>query len=165
MTQGRRVSLHAYLSVSLFTIVSIWVSRGSYSSANQKPAPVCIDQWEAGAISPAWGLRVFTIDTDKTQLARKSKGAAHLFIFITGKYIYKGTSLSGEKKWKKCVVRLLPPDMRFHWSLKIYKRRFTQALDKWVPQQFFSALSEKLLKSAFVFTALYKLRWPEAKCL
>ena len=162
MTQGRRVSLHAYLSVSLFTIVSIWVSRGSYSSANQKPAPVCIDQWEAGAISPAWGLRVFTIDTDKTQLARKSKGAAHLFIFITGKYIYKGTSLSGEKK---LVVRLLPSDMSSHWSLKIYKRRFTQALDKWVPRQFFSALSEKLLKLAFVFTALYKLRWPEAKCL
>ena len=59
---------------------------------------------ERREISPAWGLKLFTIDRQDT-LREKAKVLTYLYPF-TGKHIYKGTSL-----WeKKRVVRLLPSD-------------------------------------------------------
>ena len=56
-------------------------------------------------ISPAWGLKLFTIDGQDT-LREKAKVLTYLYPF-TGKYIYKGTLSLLEKKR---VVRLLPSD-------------------------------------------------------
>ena len=47
-------------------------------------------------ISPAWGLKLFTLDGQDT-LREKAKVLTYLYPF-TGKYIYKGTSLTAGKE-------------------------------------------------------------------
>ena len=145
MTQGRRVSLHAYLSVSLFTIVSIWVRRGSYSSANQKPA-LCLLTNERPGQFLLRGASDFLLKT-QTRPREKAKVLLTYLYPFTGKYIYKGTSLSREKK---------------HLIFENIQKTFHQILDKWAPRQFFSLLYLRNFWSRLLFLQLF-INWGDRR--
>ena len=74
-------TLHAYLSVSLFTIVPIWVRPSSFHSANQRPFSVAISQSEAFNFSCV-GPQTFYHRRQDTLYEKKQRCSLLVFINI-----------------------------------------------------------------------------------
>ena len=108
------------------------------------------------------GASNFLPSTDKTRCEKKQRCS---LIYI---HLPENTFIKEPRSRKRNVLLGCYPRTRHEVSLifeniqKTFQQCFRQT--SLLTVFLVNSSSEKLLKSAFVFTALYKLRWPEAPC-